>query len=134
MFEKNDIFSLGSQVKTLVDSRTKNVRDLSEVNDDSSIRISIIKQVKNWNDELVDNHIKEEEIVCGNLLSEVYKIINTGYQVRINYRRENNKKAIQFLRNQIIAEREILIEELVFIQQFLFATVACGEEKTFLEI
>ena len=125
---------MGSQVKTLVDSRTKNVRDLSEVNDDSSIRISIIKQVKNWNDEFVDNHIKEEEIVCGDLLSEVYKIRNTGYQVRINYRRENNKKAIQFLRNQIIAEREILIEELVFIQQFLFATVACGEEKTFLEI
>lgn len=134
IFEKNDIFSLGSQVKTLVDSRTKNVRDLSEVNDDSSIRISIIKQVKNWNDEFVDNQIKEEEIVCGDLLSEVYKIRNTGYQVRINYRRENNKKAIQFLRNQIIAEREILIEELVFIQQFLFATVACGEEKTFLEI
>ena len=134
IFEKNDIFSLGIQAKILVDSRTKNVRDLSEVKDDSSIRISIIKKVKNWNEEFVDSHIKEEEIVCGDLLSEVYKIRNAGYHVRINYRRENNRKAIQFLRNQIIEEREILIEELVFTQQFIFATVACGEEKTFLEI
>lgn len=132
--ENNQIFSLGLIVKNLLEARRRLFKDYSNVQQDSIINAKIVKTSFINGEEYEEQFIAEEEISCGDLYSKLDEINKHGYDLRIDYRIENNKRAINFFAKSILQDIEALCESLTSIQKTFLNTVSIEMEETILNI
>ena len=132
--ENNQIFSLGLIVKNLVDARCRLFKDYSNVQPDSIINAEIVKTSFINGEEYEEQFIAKEEISCRELYSKIHEVNKSGCDLRIDYRIENNKKAINFFAKNILKDIEVLCESLTGIQKTFLNTVSIEMEETILNI
>ena len=132
--ENNQIFSLGLIVKNLLDARSRLFKDYSNAQQDSIINAEIVKTSFINVEEFEEQFISEEEIRCGDLYSKINEVNKSGHDLRIDYRIENNKRAINFFAKNILQDIEALCESLTSIQKTFLNTVSIEMEETILNI
>ena len=85
-------------------------------------------------EEYEEQFIAKEEISCRELYSKINEVNKSGCDLRIDYRIENNKKAINFFAKNILKDIEVLCESLTGIQKTFLNTVSIEMEETILNI
>ena len=130
--KNNKIFSLGYLVKNLVDTRSRLLEDYSSVEENSIINTEIIKKIYVDNCFYKEKSIKKVQIAFKDLLNITHEVNLTGHNLRVDYRKVNNKKALDLFAKIALEQLDCFCLSLVNNQKACLNSVSIGLEKTIL--